>query len=346
MPALLSGETWTAAATGHQHTCGISSVGALICWGSNYAGKASVPTLPIGHTWAAAIIGAQHSCGVSSAGRMSCWGANTGGQTTVPELPGGQTWTVGSAGDMHTCAISSAGALVCWGSGLLPWNGFKPNGASTVPTLATGQTWIEVAAGAASTCGRDSAGGLQCWGYGTTNVTAISAETACQLGLDPNLPAWGPISPQSLSAFAGDGCEAGATIMGWTTLSSSGGHVATFQALLGTKPDGMGYSRNVELLDGSKYNSQAVFGTISIKTAGNYFFDVSSDDSQRLIIDGDIITYSYNRRCTSNDGNFNPNNPVYLTSGIHDIQFEWANYWGYYGLSVRVNGPDYVDVSG
>jgi hypothetical protein len=55
--------------------------GAVICWGDNYAGRATVPAGLTGVTQVSA--GAVHTCAVGSGGAVTCWGNNDYGQTTV-----------------------------------------------------------------------------------------------------------------------------------------------------------------------------------------------------------------------------------------------------------------------
>lgn len=154
-----------------------------------------------------------------------------------------------------------------------------------------------------------------------------------------------PTPPAPPPSTASDDCEAGATIRGWDTYLP-GGHIATFQALLGTDPSGTGYSRTVELLEDPKYRSQALFGTIVIERGGNYFFNSYASFYQRIIIDNTTVTYYYGAQGAFNGGIVHPRNPIDLSAGVHDIQIEWTGP----GVplvyaSVKINGPDYVGVS-
>jgi alpha-tubulin suppressor-like RCC1 family protein len=122
---------------GAAHTCALTTVGGVRCWGLNYYGQlgdgtttqrltpVAVSTLSAGglavsagHTW---------SCAVSAGGAVQCWGHNVYGQlgdgtTTDRSTPGVvsglSTGAVTVAGrTTHTCAVTSGGIVKCWGRG-------------------------------------------------------------------------------------------------------------------------------------------------------------------------------------------------------------------------------------
>ncbi len=174
-----------AIAAGQNHTCALTSGGAVKCWGANSFGQlgdntqtqrltpTSVSGLPSGVI--AITAGLTHTCAVTSAGAVKCWGANANGQlgdnsttqrltpTSVSGLTAGAT--VVDAGSSHTCALVSGG-VKCWG---LNANGQLGDNTQTqrltpvdVVGLASGVTAI--AAGSAHTCARLATTGMQCWG--------------------------------------------------------------------------------------------------------------------------------------------------------------------------------------
>jgi alpha-tubulin suppressor-like RCC1 family protein len=134
---------------GGNHTCVVSNINSLYCWGDNANGElgfggtsnqtqgstaVSLP-LPTG-VWITQIaLGGNHTCVLGSNGSMWCWGANQSGQcgdgssnATIPvsdlnstgiELGTGVTATSIAAGYGHTCAITNGpqgnGRVVCWG---------------------------------------------------------------------------------------------------------------------------------------------------------------------------------------------------------------------------------------
>lgn len=179
--------TAAAIATGYEHTCALTSAGAVLCWGNNTDGElgngtttASTTPLPVaGLSSGVAAISAgwYHSCALTNAGAVWCWGQNNAGQlgngstsgAITPVLVTGLSSGVIaiSAGENHSCAVTSTGALQCWGDNTY---GELGNGTTTsattpvaVPGLSSGVT--AVSAGAIHTCALTSAGAVLCWGY-------------------------------------------------------------------------------------------------------------------------------------------------------------------------------------
>jgi alpha-tubulin suppressor-like RCC1 family protein len=131
------------------HTCILTSIPSVMCWGSNdygqlgyghklqigdddmpfTAGYVNTGTVPIAQLTG----GYAHSCAVTVNGSVMCWGYNSNGQlgyghinnigdNELPvsagyvRLPGGISVTQVVAGAFHSCALSSNGSVACWGS--------------------------------------------------------------------------------------------------------------------------------------------------------------------------------------------------------------------------------------
>jgi alpha-tubulin suppressor-like RCC1 family protein len=177
---------------GSDHTCALTSGGAVKCWGSNGFGQLgdgtttdrSVPTAVSGLSGVTAIVGGGddpefngHTCALLNDGGIRCWGSNEYGQLGDrtetdrhrPVAVSGLTDHASAitAGSDHTCALSTVGGVECWGNGSFgalgrgnDENSSTPVGVSTLPTGVQG-----VAAGAGHTCALLEHGGAKCWGY-------------------------------------------------------------------------------------------------------------------------------------------------------------------------------------
>jgi len=175
-----------AVAAGGQHTCAVTSLGAVVCWGDNRRGqlgdgtsaRRAAPVAVEGLADAAKAIaaGRYHSCALTSAGAAWCWGSNEFGQlgdgtttnrlqpNVVEGLAGGVVAI--AAGTYHSCALTGDGAVWCWGrngSGRLG-DGTTIDRPAPVPVAGLEEGVVAIAAGDTHTCALTSAGGVLCWG--------------------------------------------------------------------------------------------------------------------------------------------------------------------------------------
>jgi alpha-tubulin suppressor-like RCC1 family protein len=127
----------------YDHSCALTTVGGIKCWGNNGWGQlgtgdttdhrtavdvAGIASGAVAVTAGGSVewVGGSHTCALVVGGGVKCWGANEFGQlgngntanayapVDVAGLIAGAT-TV-SAGTNHTCAVTTGGAVKCWGS--------------------------------------------------------------------------------------------------------------------------------------------------------------------------------------------------------------------------------------
>jgi alpha-tubulin suppressor-like RCC1 family protein len=186
--------TWTAVSSGGFDTCGITTAGALYCWGINGNGQLGLGnttqytspqqvTSP-STTWTAVSTNGYATCGITTAGALYCWGNNNQGelglgnytQYTTPQqvTSPSTTWTVISQGDGATCGITTGGALYCWGTSV----GINSSSPQQVGSL-TNWTAISIdndGSNPADACGI-AGGKLYCWGVNSDGEDGLGNTT-------------------------------------------------------------------------------------------------------------------------------------------------------------------------
>jgi alpha-tubulin suppressor-like RCC1 family protein len=194
-------------AAGESHTCAVTSVGSVWCWGDTRSGQvgdgicvynANPQTTPwrVGFSLPAAVwvtAGANHTCALTASGTVYCWGINAEGQIgngklnpcEVPSRLSLVYWyRVVTGGSDHTCAIVSPDSAVCWG-----WNyygqlgtgdsddrkspAFVKYGANTLSGLRS------ISAGPASrhSCAVTTDGAVKCWGLNLSGQLGNAGNT-------------------------------------------------------------------------------------------------------------------------------------------------------------------------
>ncbi|HQR18044.1 MAG TPA: DUF4214 domain-containing protein [Gemmatimonadales bacterium] len=179
-----------AIAAGSWHSCAVTAVGGVKCWGSNSYGQlgdgtktdrsapVDVPGLSSGVRAIAA--GERHTCALTDGGGVKCWGSNSHGQLgdgtygdalvrLAPVDVSGLASGVAAiaAGHVHTCAITSGGGAKCWGD-----NSFAQIGNGGVAVISVtpadvsglGSGVMAIAGGEYHTCAAAAGGAAKCWG--------------------------------------------------------------------------------------------------------------------------------------------------------------------------------------
>jgi alpha-tubulin suppressor-like RCC1 family protein len=199
-----------AISAGRQHTCVLTSLGEVLCWGRNYKGQlgngttinSNVPVKVdfLNKTILSISAGYDHTCAVSSDGEAFCWGANGSGRlgdgtTTQRLLPTdvlGLTSGVKSisSGLDHTCAIVVGEGLKCWGNNAEGQLGDGTTTTRLTPTDVTGLTEsiINISSGPYHTCAVNKSGGALCWGR----------NRAGQIGDGTTINRWQPVGVNGL----------------------------------------------------------------------------------------------------------------------------------------------------
>lgn len=262
---------FTSFGLGEIHSCGVSGVGGLWCWGSDAArqlGQADqaiclvvsqcslVPIRVQGNEKFVSVTGgAWHSCALTDTGAAYCWGMNSHGQIgngatgrgpfTAPTLvSGGLTFSSIVAGRWHTCGITTSNEAYCWG-----WDNHGELGTGTpptarcddfgtlvpcsrVPALVVGNhTFVSLAAREGATCGYTTAQTIYCWGKDVGGTES----TECQNAFPTNICTRTPLLQASGATYAGLAITGG-MICGRT---ASGGLMCTGFAFFGEFGNGV-----------------------------------------------------------------------------------------------------------
>ena len=134
---------FTAVTARRLHSCGLTTDGAVYCWGSDAQGQlgdgtttSSSTPVQVAGSGAAPLVftsvrgGDIHTCGVTMVGAIYCWGFNGNGElgdgtttnrATPVQVAGSGTatliFTAVTAGEGHSCGLTVDHAVYCWGYG-------------------------------------------------------------------------------------------------------------------------------------------------------------------------------------------------------------------------------------
>ena len=189
---------------GSSHTCALSSIGTIRCWGDNFAGQlgyndnlavsngaagrsiAEMGDVPVGGKVIQISLAYQETCALLDTGGVRCWGAGSfsrlgyehvmdigkggpgGSIISNGDIPLGGKATKVAAGGNGGCALMASGGVRCWGL----WHGHdNGNQLRGVAIVAAGDVPIgggpiaDLAYGYGHACALTMIGKVRCWGF-------------------------------------------------------------------------------------------------------------------------------------------------------------------------------------
>jgi hypothetical protein len=165
---------------GGNHTCGVTTDGALFCWGAGYLGT-PVQVVREGFTQVQA--GGDRTCALATDGRPHCW---TPSVDAVPEPVGTVQLTQLAVGPRSACGLDAGGDAWCWGANDWGQLGDGTRNASLVPVAVSGgHTFTSIATYGDHACALTAADKGWCWGsnivgeLGDSTVTEGCAPYGC-----------------------------------------------------------------------------------------------------------------------------------------------------------------------
>lgn len=239
----------SAVSAGSVHTCGLTVVGAIVCWGSAWQGQlghgstrkytATVSATPVAgqHRFIALDTGAEHTCALTVNGAAYCWGGNRAGElgdrttdtwSRPTAVAGGLRFTALSTGAALTCGLSTNGMAYCWGS-VGAHQVAEPSAVGNID----GERYISVAAGGAHACGLTTAGAAYCWGKNDYGQLGAGPGVATQASSTPVLVTGG-LTFRVLSAGTSHTC--GLTTAGQYTVGEMAQMGASARGVRGRAP--------------------------------------------------------------------------------------------------------------
>ena len=170
---------------GAKHTCALTTVGGVKCWGYNAYGQLGdgthrtrrKPVDVVGLTSGVTAISAgyYHTCALTTSDTVKCWGFNRAGQlgadTNYRRLRPVDVMRLEdvaaiSAGEVQTCALLISGGLKCWGNnhyGQLG-DGTTKNRRRPVDVLGLTSGMSAISTGRTHTCAITDSVHVKCWG--------------------------------------------------------------------------------------------------------------------------------------------------------------------------------------
>ncbi|MCE7981366.1 MAG: RCC1 repeat-containing protein [Caldilinea sp. CFX5] len=171
---------------GGGHTCALTTVGSILCWGANGSGQVGdganinqtkpVAVQGLSSGVKALSAGGSHTCALTQTD-LFCWGANAVGQlgngTTIDKpMPTPVTGLASgvrgiSAGNGYTCIVTDDGRVRCWGYNADGQLGDGTPGNHRMVTLVSGldSGVTAVSASTDHTCALKATGAVLCWGF-------------------------------------------------------------------------------------------------------------------------------------------------------------------------------------
>ena len=186
---------------GSTHTCVLTRVGGVRCWGQGNRGQlgygntddigddespASAGSVDVGGRAVALAVGSSVTCAVLDSGALRCWGAGSNGllglgnptnvgddeaPAEVGSVPIGADVIAVSPAVRHVCALQVNDAVQCWGLGDGGVLGYGNEGAigagppaDVYGDVSVGGSVLQIATGPDSTCALLDDEGMRCWG--------------------------------------------------------------------------------------------------------------------------------------------------------------------------------------